>query len=68
MAALSDLELAERLVTQLNAHQSQGSLASQANDCWPIVQALGYYDLADHLKRMAESVETSTVTDRQGDA
>lgn len=62
MAAMSDLELAERLVAQLNAHQSQGSLSSQANDCWPIVQALGYYDLADHLKRMAskpENVETS---------
>ena len=52
MASTDKLHLAARLLCQLEAPQSQGSLASQANDCWPIVQALGYYDLADHLKRM----------------
>lgn len=50
MASQSDLDLALRLVKQLRCSQSQGSLVSQAIDCNPIIEALGYYDLADFLR------------------
>lgn len=53
MATRNTLDLAARLCKQLDTNQSQGSLASQAEDCAPIVEALGYYDLADHLRRIA---------------
>lgn len=53
MAALSTIELARKLLELLEAPQSQGSLESQAEDCYPIVEALGYYDLADHLRKIA---------------
>lgn len=52
MASHSKLELAVKLLRQLGAHQSQGSLASQAGDCAPVVEALGYYDLADYLRNI----------------
>ena len=52
MAPRGTLNLATRLLRELQAGQSQGSLTSQANDCAPIVEALGYYDLADHLRGM----------------
>jgi hypothetical protein len=51
MAAQSDLKMAVKLLRVLNAPQSQGSLMSQAEDCAPVVEALGYYDLADFLRR-----------------
>lgn len=51
MTASGTLQTARRILLALDAGQSQGSLASQAADCAPIVEALGYYDLADHLRR-----------------
>lgn len=65
MATTGTLHLAARLVAQLDAPQSQGSITSQARDCWPIVQALGYYDLADHLKALGGEtvmIPAATVT------
>ena len=52
MASQGNLALAVRLLRALESYQSQGSLTSQAADCAPVVEALGYYDLADHLRRM----------------
>lgn len=52
MASTGTLDQARKLLVTLEARQAQGSLASQALDCAPIVDALGYYDLADHLRRM----------------
>lgn len=54
MASTGNLRLAVSLLRCLNTAQSQGSLASQASDCAPVVEALGYYDLADYLRRMGE--------------
>jgi hypothetical protein len=54
MASVSTIELASRLLCQLGAPQSQGSLTSQAHDCAPLVQALGYYDLADFLAQFSD--------------
>jgi len=50
MASAGTLKTARGILLALEAGQSQGSIASQAADCIPIVEALGYYDLADHLK------------------
>lgn len=52
MAADGTLALAVKLLRALGASQSQGSLVSQARDCAPVVEALGYYDLADHLRSL----------------
>lgn len=49
MASSGDLVLARKLLQALNVHQSQGSLVSQARDAIPLLEAMGYYDLADHL-------------------
>jgi hypothetical protein len=54
MASDSTLKLARRLILALGAHQSQGALASQAKDCAPIVEALGYYDLGNYLRDLTE--------------
>lgn len=47
--ALRSVEVHAR---NLEQPQAQSSLAEQAADCAYIVQALGYYDLADHLKHL----------------
>lgn len=52
MASNGLLTTARRVLLALEAGQSQGSIFSQAEDCAPIVEALGYYDLADHLRRL----------------
>lgn len=52
MAAHGTLELARKLLLALDAGQSQAALTGQAADCAPIVEALGYYDLADHLRNL----------------
>lgn len=52
MASRGDLDRAVRIIRALGPGQSQASLVSQALDCAPVVEALGYYDLADHLRRM----------------
>lgn len=49
MANDMHLKTARKILLALEAYQSQASLASQARDCAPIVEALGYYDLADYL-------------------
>jgi len=55
MASIDKLALAVRLLRALQVMgQSQGSLTSQARDCAPVVEALGYYDLADHLRQVAD--------------
>lgn len=54
MATQSDLHLARKLLMQLDTYQSQGSLVSQAHDCAPVVESLGYYDLADFLRKMGK--------------
>lgn len=61
MAASSTLAHAVRLMQTLDAYQSQGSLASQARDCAPVVAALGYYDLADYLRAVGERAEPAPV-------
>ena len=64
MAAHSTLAVARRLLLALEANQSQGSLATQAKDCAPVVEALGYYDLADYLKRLGgEGPDTERAPD-----
>ncbi len=52
MASLGNLNLAVALLRQLDTRQTQASLSSQASDCAAVVEALGYYDLADYLHRM----------------
>ena len=52
MASVDKLNHAVELMRTLHANQSQGSLVSQASDCAPVVEALGYYDLADYLRMM----------------
>jgi len=52
MATSNKLELAVKLLRQLDTGQSQGSLVSQAHDCAAVVEALGYYDLADYLREL----------------
>lgn len=64
MATTGDLERAVKILRALEAGQSQGSLLSQASDCAPVVEALGYYDLADHLRRMGCD-DTVTFLDRE---
>lgn len=49
MTTTGNLQIARKLLLALEAGQSQGSLTSQAIDCIPIIEALGYYDLADFL-------------------
>lgn len=49
MASLSTSDLAARLVGCLGATESQGSVASQAQDVEPVVRALGYADLSNLL-------------------
>lgn len=53
MAAHGTLELARRLVEQLDATPSSATLSGQARDVAPIVDALGYRDLAAHLRWLA---------------
>ena len=53
MASHGSLDVARRLLLALDCAQSQAGLNGQASDCAPIVEALGYYDLADHLRHMA---------------
>lgn len=50
MASKHTLELAEALCGQLKTYESEGSLASQAADCAPVVRALGYERLASYLE------------------
>lgn len=54
MATDETLKLARRLLIALGAQQAQVSLSRQARDCAPIVEALGYYDLGNHLRDLAE--------------
>lgn len=54
MADSGTLALANRLLQALNARRSQGSLASQAEDCAPLAETLGYYDLADYLRKLED--------------
>lgn len=66
MASKGTLDMAARILCQLGAAQSQGSLVSQAHDCADVVQALGYYDLADHLRRMAGRSGASSSVEADG--
>lgn len=54
MAEPGDLITARRLVQALDLPQSQASLASQMKDCIPIIESLGYYDLADFLRKQRD--------------
>lgn len=60
MASTDTLLLARKLLAALNAYQSQGSLTSQARDVWPLLEALGYYDIADYLK---DTFPTTTLSE-----
>lgn len=50
MATQVLLESVAAVIETLNPTRSRGSLASQAEDCAPIVEALGYVDLAAFLR------------------
>lgn len=52
MASSGELVLARKLLQALSVRQSQGSLESQARDSIPLLEAMGYYDLADHLRTL----------------
>jgi hypothetical protein len=64
MATEEQLRTARRLMQALEPRQCQDALVAQAQDCWPIVEALGYYDLADHLKAMRQTGAASPYTPR----
>lgn len=50
MATSDELILARKLLQTIGVPQSQDSLSDQAKDCVPLLEAIGYYDLADHLR------------------
>ena len=42
MATTDQLVMARKLLQAVDAGQSQGSLLSQAKDCIPLLEAMGY--------------------------